>query len=103
MMKIHKDDEVQVIAGNDRGKRGRVLKVLPREQRVIVEGVNVRVMNLRRTQNNPEGGRVEREMPIHVSNVLLWSDKAGRGVRVRLVEDNGKKVRVGVPCGTRFD
>lgn len=68
-MHVRKDDEVLVIAGNDRGKTGRVLRVLPKTGRVLVEGVNVRVKHLRRTQANPQGGRVEREFPIHASNV----------------------------------
>ena len=102
-MHVKQGDEVQVISGNDKGKRGKVLRVLHGEDRVLVEGVNIRVKHLQRTQANPDGGRIEREMPIHASNVLPWSDKAGKGVRTRLVVDGDKKVRVGVPCGTKFD
>jgi large subunit ribosomal protein L24 len=68
-MHVKKGDEVVVLAGNDRGKRGLVKEVMPRQNRVVVEGVNVRTKHLRRTQNNPQGGRVEREFPIHASNV----------------------------------
>jgi large subunit ribosomal protein L24 len=68
-MHVKKGDEVEVLAGNDRGKRGKIMEVLPRENRVVVEGVNVRTKHLRRTQQNPQGGRVEREFPIHASNV----------------------------------
>lgn len=102
-MHVKEGDEVQVISGNDKGKRGKVLRVLHGEGRVLVEGVNVRVKHLQRTQSNPEGGRVDREMPIAASNVLPWSDKAGKGVRTRIVDEGGKKIRVGVPCGTKFD
>lgn len=102
-MHVKKGDQVVVIAGNDRGKRGRVLRVLPREGRVIVEGVNIRVKHLRKTQANPQGGRVEHEFPIAAANVLLWSDKAGKGVRVRHEIRDKRKVRVGIPCGTVFD
>ena len=102
-MHLKQGDEVQVIAGNDKGRRGKVMRILKKEGRVLVEGVNMRVKHLQRTQANPEGGRVEREMPIAASNVLLWSEKAGRGVRTRVEVDGGKKVRVGVPCGTKFD
>ena len=102
-MHIKHGDEVQVISGNDKGKRGKVLRVLDKDNRVLVEGVNVRVKHLQKTQANPEGGRVEREFPIAASNVLLWSDKAGKGVRTKSVIEGGKKSRIGVPCGTKFD
>lgn len=68
-MHVKKGDEVVVLAGNDRGKRGLVKEAMPRANRVVVEGVNVRTKHLRRTQKNPQGGRVEREFPIHASNV----------------------------------
>jgi large subunit ribosomal protein L24 len=68
-MHVKKDDEVLVLAGNDRGKTGRVLRVIPKQGRVVVEGVNLRTKHLRRSQANPQGGRVEREFPIHASNV----------------------------------
>jgi len=102
-MHVKRGDQVVVIAGNERGKRGRILRVLPKENRVVVEGVNIRVKHLRKTQANPQGGRIEREFPIHVSNVLLWSERAGKGVRVRQQVQDGRKVRVGIPCGTVFD
>lgn len=102
-MHVKQGEEVQVISGNDKGKRGKVLRVFECDGRVLVEGVNVRVKHLQRTQANPEGGRVERESPIAASNVLPWSDKAGKGVRTRTVVEKGKKIRVGVPCGTKFD
>lgn len=73
-MHVKKNDEVLVIAGNDRGKTGRVLKVLPKADRVLVEGVNIRVKHLRKSQSNPQGGRVERESPIHASNVKKASE-----------------------------
>ena len=68
-MHIKKNDEVVVLAGNSRGKTGRVIQVLPKDNRVGVEGVNVRTKHLRRSQATPQGGRVEREFPIHASNV----------------------------------
>ncbi len=103
-MVLKRGDEIIVIAGNDRGKRGKVLHVHSGPAgRILVEGVNIRVKHLRKSTANPQGGRVEREMPIHASNVLLWSSKAGKGVRTRLVEEKGRKVRIGIPCGTKFD
>ena len=71
--KIKAGDEVVVIAGNHRGDRGKVLQVFPREQKIIVEGVNKRKHHERKTQDNPEGAIVERENPIHLSNVMLSS------------------------------
>lgn len=69
--KIKAGDEVVVIAGNFRGNRGKVIQVLPRDSRIIVEGVNKRKHHERKTQDNPEGAIVERENPIHLSNVML--------------------------------
>ncbi|MBC8368986.1 MAG: 50S ribosomal protein L24 [Planctomycetes bacterium] len=103
-MHIKIGDEVQVIAGNSRGERGKVMRINREAARIIVEGVNIRVKNLQKTQQNPEGGRLEVEMPIALSNVLLWSEKAGKGVRTKVeVAGDNKKIRVGIPCGTKFD
>lgn len=70
-LKIKKGDNVQVIAGNDKGKQGRVIAVYPDKMRVLVEGVNVRKKHSRPTQANPNGGILTKEMPIHYSNVML--------------------------------
>ena len=74
--KIKAGDEVVVIAGNFRGNRGKVIQVLPRDSRILVEGVNKRKHHERKTQENPEGAIVERENPIHLSNVMLASRHA---------------------------
>lgn len=83
-MHVKKGDLVMVISGKERGAKGRVLQVLPAEERVIVEGRN---LVKRHTKPNPyigrEGGIVEKEAPIHASNVLLYSEKLGRGVRTQ--------------------
>ncbi|ACF10615.1 ribosomal protein L24 [Chlorobaculum parvum NCIB 8327] len=70
-IKLHvkKNDDVVVIAGNDKGKSGKVLKVFPQKGRVIVEGVNIRKRHMRPTQTSPQGSIIEREFPIHASNV----------------------------------
>jgi large subunit ribosomal protein L24 len=70
-IKLHvkKNDSVVVISGNDKGKAGRVLRVFPQKGRVIVEGVNIRKRHMRPTQTNPQGSIIEREFPIHASNV----------------------------------
>ncbi len=82
-MKIRRDDTVVVVAGNDRGKTGRVLLTLRDKGRVVVEGVNMRWKHMPKSQEQPEGGRVQREAPIHVSNVQLYNQKEGRPVRRR--------------------
>lgn len=70
-LKIKAGDEVVVIAGNAKGERGKVMQVFPRRSRVIVEGVNKRKHHEKKTQENPEGAIVERENPIHLSNIML--------------------------------
>ncbi len=104
-LKIKKGDEVLVIAGKDRGKRGRVLRVDAERQRVVVEGVN---FIKRHTRPNPskniQGGIVEREAPIHVSNLLVISPESGRPSRVGYqVLDDGRKVRVAKVDGAILD
>ena len=81
-MKIHKNDTVMVIAGNSRGKTGKVLKVYPDKGRVIVEGVNIIKRHTRPNQRNPQGGIVQRESPINASNVMLLDPKTGEPTRV---------------------
>lgn len=81
-MKIRKDDEVLVIAGDDRGKTGKVKEAIPSENKVIVEGINLVRKHLRPTAKNPKGGRLSKEMPIHASNVMLVSKSADGPTRV---------------------
>ena len=101
MKKIRKGDEVVVIAGRDKGRQGRVLKVIPETGRVLVEGINVVKRHTRPTPQNPEGGIIEKEMPIHQSNVMLWDSKEEKPTRVRYRKnEDGTKVRVSVRSGT---
>ncbi len=99
-MKIRKNDNVMVIAGNARGKSGKVLKVYPERERVIIEGVNIIKRHSRPNQKNPQGGIVQREAPIHVSNVMLLDPKTNEvtrvGTRVVLDAVTGKKKRMRV-------
>jgi large subunit ribosomal protein L24 len=103
-MKIHKNDMVMVIAGNARGKTGKVLKVYPERERIIVEGVNIIKRHSKPNQRNPQGGIVQREAPIHVSNVMLLDPKNNQITRVgtRVVKDDttGKKRRMRVAKAT---
>ena len=82
-MKIRVGDKVQVIAGKDKGKQGEVLQVLVKENRVIVEGVNVVTKHVKPSQQDPEGGIVTREAPIHVSNVAIYDSKAKTITKVK--------------------
>ena len=98
MARLRKDDEVVVIAGKDKGARGKVLKVLVERERVIVEGVN-RVKRHSKPTPKSQGGIIEKEMSIHVSNVMLFDTKANKPTRVRNQIKDGKKVRVSVKSG----
>ncbi|MHC5063174.1 MAG: 50S ribosomal protein L24 [Planctomycetota bacterium] len=101
---VKKGDKVVVISGADKSTEAReVLRVDIDDSKVIVAGVNMRWKHLKRSQQNPQGGRIQKEFPIDASKVLLFSEKAGKGVRTRSKVVDGKKVRVGVPCGTEFD
>jgi large subunit ribosomal protein L24 len=102
-MKIKKGDQVKVIAGKDRGKIGRVLKVMTDKNRVLVEGVNLIHRHSRPSQKNPKGGIVEKEGPIHASNVMYYSNEGPTRVGYRRIEDSQKKitkkVRISVKTG----
>jgi large subunit ribosomal protein L24 len=95
---VRKGDQVMVRAGNDRGRVGEVLRVIPTESRVVVQGVNIRVKHVKPSQRNPQGGLVRREMPIHISNVSPVVD--GKPTRVRFQsKPGGGKVRVAARGG----
>jgi large subunit ribosomal protein L24 len=97
---VKKDDTVQVLAGDDRGKTGRVLEVLPDKGKVIVEGVNRVYKHLKPSQKNPQGGRLSKEMPIDASNVLLFCASCRRGSRIgHRYDDAGRKERFCKRCG----
>jgi large subunit ribosomal protein L24 len=103
-MHIRKDDQVEVIAGDDKGtpsdrRIAKVLRVLPARNKIVVEGVNRVYKHMRPSQKNPQGGRLSKEMPIDVSNVLLFCPKCNRGVRVgRRFTDGGQKQRYCKSC-----
>ncbi len=96
---IRKDDPVVVLAGKDKGKRGKVLRVFPRERTIIVEGVNFVKRHSRPTQSNPKGGILEKESPINVAKVGLYCAKCNRPRRTRLLKVEGRPVRICVKCG----
>ncbi len=103
-MNIRRDDTVLVISGNDKGKRGRVLRVIPEQDRLIVEGIRMMKKHTKPTQRDPQGGIVEREAPIHASNVMVidpHSDEPTRVGKKRL--DDGRNVRVAARSGEMID
>ncbi len=104
---IKNGDNVLVIAGNDKGTRGRVLAVFPKRERVLVEGVNMRTHHEKPTQENPQGGRLKREAPIHISNVMVidpTTDEPTRIGRKRLDEEGGGRwARFGKVSGEIID
>ena len=97
---IRKGDTVQVISGAHKGATGKVLRILPRKELVVIEGVNMVYRHVRPTRRNPQGGRLQKEAPLHVSNVLPVDERTGRGTRVRFqVTDGGGKARVAARSG----
>jgi large subunit ribosomal protein L24 len=100
-MHIKTNDTVEVIAGDDRGVRGKVLAIDRDAGRLVVEGVNRVYKHVRRSQKNPQGGRLSKEMPVQISNVQLFCSRCNRGVRTgaRLAGD-GAKERFCKRCGT---
>ena len=102
--KIRKDDEVIVLTGRDKGKRGAVLRIITKTDRVLVEGVNVTKRHVKPTQAEPQGGIVEREAPGHISNVALIDPESDRPTRVRYKNlEDGRKVRVAARSGEVID
>lgn len=98
-MKIKKGDQVIVITGRDKGKTGEVTKAMPKDNKVVVAGINLVKRHTKPTQENA-GGIISKEMPIHVSNVALIDPKSGKATRVGIkVEKDGSKVRVAKKSG----
>lgn len=103
-LSIRKGDKVRVMAGKDKGKESRVLKVHPEKQRVVVEKVNMVKKAQRPTQRNPQGGLLEIEGTIHVSNLMLMCPNCSQPTRVaRRRTDDGTRIRVCKKCGNDID
>ncbi|VAW12086.1 LSU ribosomal protein L24p (L26e) [hydrothermal vent metagenome] len=100
MLSIKKDDQVVVIAGKDKGKTGKVLKVFPAKRRALVEHINVVKKTQRRTQENQQGGFVDIEVPINMSNIMLLDKKTNKPTRfgISILKD-GSKVRISKKSG----
>ena len=101
MAKLHirKNDTVMVLAGEDKGKTGKVLKVLVEKERAIVEGVNMVSKSTKPSAKNPQGGIVKQEAPIHISNLSLIDPKSGKATRVAIKREGKKVVRIAKKSG----
>ena len=103
-LKIRKDDKVVVLSGKDKGKKGKVLRTLPTEGRVVVEGAAMIKRHTRPTRTSPQGGIVEREDTLHISSVQLVCPNCGQSTRAgRRRTEEGKRVRVCKKCGVDVD
>ena len=103
-MHVRKGDTVVVITGKEKGKRGRILRVLTDKERVVVERVNMVKRHTKPTQANPRGGILEKEGTIAMSNLALWCGKCGKGRRAKAdIRDGQKKRRMCVKCGSPFE
>jgi large subunit ribosomal protein L24 len=100
--KIKKGDSVVVRSGKDKGRTGTVLQVLPKDEKVLVSGVNIATRHRKPTQGNPQGGIDRREAPMHISKVAI-TGADGKPTRVRFETRDGKKVRVAVKSGETID
>jgi len=101
--RIRKNDEVVVISGKDRGKQGKVLRVDPAKQRVYIEGLNIIKRHTRPTPGSMQpGGVIEKEGPIHVSNVALRDPRDKKATRVKVIEEHGKRLRASVRTGMKI-
>ena len=103
MQKLKLEDEVIVLAGKDKGKQGKLKRIDFKNQKVLVEGVNMVKKAMKPTQENPSGGIATIEKAIHLSNVAIVSPKTKKATRVRIEEKDGKRVRVAVVCGSVLD
>jgi large subunit ribosomal protein L24 len=97
--KIKKGDKVVVLSGKDKGRTGDVVKVMPKESKVVVSGINVHARHRKPSQISPQGGIERKEAPLHVSKVAIADPKTGAATRVRFEVRDGKKVRVAAKSG----
>ncbi len=103
-LKLKKDDIVDIMAGREKGKKGKILALFPNEGRLTVEKLNMLKRHTKPSAQNKQGGIVEKEGALAISNVLLVCDKCGKGVRIKRKKlEDGKRVRVCVKCGEVMD
>lgn len=98
-MNIKKNDTVIVLSGKDKGVKGKVLVAMPRENKLVVEGVNVATVHQKARKQGEESGIIRKETPIRADKVALYCSKCGKGVRIGWKVEGETKVRIGRPCG----
>ncbi len=101
--RIKKDDTVIAIAGDDAGKTGKVLRVLPKKGMAVVQGLHIVKKAIRRSESAPNGGFIEREAPIHLSNLMPFDPEAKKGVRISRVREGDKLIRKSKATGKALD
>lgn len=102
-MHVKKGDKVKMLSGKDKGKQGEILEANPKNERVLVEGVNMVKIHAQPSQENPQGGILNQEAPVHVSNVLPIDPKSGEPTKVGYEVKDGKKVRIAKKSGEPLD
>ncbi|MDX1769958.1 MAG: 50S ribosomal protein L24 [Planococcaceae bacterium] len=102
-MHVKKGDKVMVISGKEKGKTGTIIASFPKKDRVLVEGLNIVKKHMKPNQANPQGGIVNQEASIHVSNVMLIDPKSGEPTRVGYKVEDGKKIRIAKKSGESID
>lgn len=102
MLKIKKGDTVKVLSGNDKGKTGEVLEVMPKTQKVVVKGINMKTKHVKPRRQGEEGGIITREFPIHICKLSVVCPKCGKAVRIGFEMDKDNKVRVCKSCGEKI-
>ena len=104
MNKLHvkKDDTVIVVSGDDKGRKGKVLETSPKEGKVIVKGINIVTRHVKPRREGEQGGLVKVEGAMYACKVMLYCSKCDKGVRVKHVTEDGKKVRVCAKCGAKL-
>ena len=102
--KIKKDDKVKVLTGKDKGKIGKVLKIVKKTNRVVIENINVVKVNQRPTQANPQGGIVDKTMPMQISNLMVMCNSCVKPTRIGMKQlEDGKRVRICKKCNEQID
>ncbi|MBD66778.1 MAG: 50S ribosomal protein L24 [Halobacteriovoraceae bacterium] len=102
MQKLKVNDEVIVLTGKNKDRKGKVLSINDKKKTVLVEGINLVKKAMKPSQENPNGGFADIERPIHISNIAVVSPKTGGATRVRIETKDGKKVRVATKCGSEL-